>query len=65
MNRYRIEVERIEPDGSIFKLVEYRQLKATKSLRGRDRQLEKLTDKVSDELTYYMIPWKRFTVSVA
>lgn len=64
MNRYRIEVERIEPDGSIFKLVEYRKLKATKSLRGRDRQLEKLTEKVSDELTYYMIPWKTFTVSV-
>jgi hypothetical protein len=65
MNRYRIEVERIEPNGDIRKLVEYRELKATKSLRGRDRQMENLVNKVIDELKYYQVLHKRFTVSVA
>ena len=65
MNRYRIEVERIEPNGDIHTIVEYRKLKATKSLRGRDRQMENLVNKVIDELKYYQVPHKRFTVSVA
>ena len=63
MNRYRIEVERIEPNGDIFNLVEYRNLKATKSLRGRDRQLNNLVEKVIMELKYYQVPHKSFTVS--
>ena len=65
MNRYRIEVDRIERDGSIFTLVEYRQLKATKSFRGRDRQMENLVQRIGDELKYYQVPHKSYTVSVA
>ena len=64
MNRYRIEIDRIEPNGDIFTLVQYRKLKATKSLRGRDRQMENLTNKIIEELKYYQVPHKRFTVSV-
>lgn len=63
MNRYRIEVERIEPNGDIFNLVQYRKLKATKSQRGRDRQMENLVQKIIDELKYYQVPHKSFTVS--
>ena len=64
MNTYRIEVDRIERDGSIFTVVQHRQLKATKSLRGRDRQLNNLVEKVIKELKYYQVPHKRFTVSL-
>jgi hypothetical protein len=63
MNRYRIAVDRIEPNGDIFTLVEYRNLKATKSTRGRDRQMENLTNKIIEELKYYQVPHKSFTVS--
>ncbi|WLW38077.1 hypothetical protein [Synechococcus phage S-8S56] len=63
MNTYRIEVDRIERDGSIFTVVQHRQLKATKSIRGRDRQLNNLVEKVIKELKYYQVPHKRFTVS--
>lgn len=65
MNRYCIEVERIERDGSIFNVVQYRELKATKSQRGRNRQLENLVQKIADELKYYQVPHKSYTVSVA
>ena len=65
MNRYCIEVERIEPNGDIHHLVEYRRLKATKSLRGRDRQMENLVQRIADELKYYQVPHKSYTVSVA
>ena len=64
MNTYRIEVDRIERDGSIFTVVLHRELKATKSLRGRDRQMENLVQRISDELKYYQVPHKRYTVSV-
>ena len=64
MNTYRIEVDRIERDGSIFTVVQHRQLKATKSIRGRDRQLNNLVEKVIKELKYYQVPHKRFTVSL-
>ena len=50
MNRYCIEIERIEPNGEIYNLVEYRKLKATKSNRGRDRQMENLVQRIADEL---------------
>jgi hypothetical protein len=63
MNRYRIEVERIEPNGEIFNLVQYRELPVTKSQRGRNRQMENLTQKIIDELKYYQVPHKSFTVS--
>ena len=63
MNRYRIEVERIEPNGEIFNLVEYRRLKATKSQRGRNRQMENLVRRIADELKYYQVPHKSYTVS--
>ena len=63
MNTYRIEVDRIERDGSIFTLVQHRKLKATKSIRGRDRQMNNLVEKVIKELKYYQVPHKRFTVS--
>ena len=65
MNRYMIEVDRIEPNGEIFTLVEYRNLKATKSTIGRDRQLNNLTNRIGEELRYYQVPHKRYTVSVA
>lgn len=64
MNTYRIEVDRIERDGSIFTVVQHRQLKATKSLRGRDRQMNNLVEKVIKELKYYQVPHKCFTVSL-
>jgi len=65
MNRYCIEVDRIERDGSIFHLVQYRELKATKSIAGHKLQLKKLTDRIAEELQYYQVPYKRYTVSVA
>ena len=63
-NTYRIEVDRIEPNGEIFTLVEYRNLKATKSFKGRDRQLNNLVQRIAEELKYYQVPHKRYTVSV-
>jgi len=65
MNRYCIEVDRIEPNGSIFHLVQYRELKATKTLRAHKLQLKKLTDKIAIELDYYKVPYKRYSVSMA
>ena len=63
MNTYRIEVDRIEPNGDIFTVVQHRELKATKSIRGRDRQMNNLVEKVIKELKYYQVPHKRFTVT--
>jgi len=65
MNRYCIEVDRIEPNGDIFTLVEYRKLKATKSNKGLERQLNNLVNRIGEELKYYQVPHKRYTVSVA
>ena len=65
MNRYCIEVDRIERDGSIFHLVQYRELKATKTLRAHKLQLKKLTDRIGEELQYYQVPYKRYSVSMA
>ena len=64
MNVYQIEVDRIEPNGDIFTVIERRTLKATKSIRGRDRQMNNLVDKVIEELKYYQVPHKRLTVSL-
>ena len=63
MNTYQIEVDRIEPSGDVVTITERRQLKATKSNRGRDRQMENLVNKIIEELKYYQVPHKRFTVS--
>ena len=65
MNRYCIEVDRIEPNGDVHTIVEYRELKATKSNRGRDRQMNNLVNRIGEELRYYQVPHKRYTVSVA
>jgi len=65
MNRYCIEVDRIEPNGDIFTLVEYRKLKATKTNKGLERQLNNLVNRIGEELKYYQVPHKRYTVSVA
>lgn len=63
MNVYQIEVDRIEPNGDIFTIVERRTLKATKSIRGRDRQMENLVQRIAEELKYYQVPHKSYTVS--
>ena len=65
MNRYCIEVDRIEPNGEIFTLVQYRKLKATKTNKGLERQLNNLVNRIGEELKYYQVPHKRYTVSVA
>ena len=64
MNVYQIEVDRIEPNGDIFTVIERRTLKATKSIRGRDRQMNNLVNQVIEELKYYQVPHKRLTVSL-
>jgi len=64
MNVYQIEVDRIEPNGDVVTITERRELKATKTIRGRDRQMNNLVDKVIEELKYYQVPHKRFTVSL-
>lgn len=64
MNRYCIEVDRIEPNGEIATIVEYRNLKATKSNRGRQRQMDNLVNRIAEELRYYNVQFKRYTVSV-
>ena len=63
MNVYRIEVDRIEPNGDVVTITERRRLSATKSNRGRDRQMENLVQRIADELKYYQVPHKRYTVS--
>ena len=63
-NTYMIEVDRIEPNGDVFTLIEYRKLKATKTIKGRDRQMSNLVNQIAEELKYYQVPHKRYTVSV-
>ena len=65
MNTYQIEVDRIEPNGEVYTIVERRRLKATKSTIGRDRQMNNLVNRIGEELRYYQVPHKRYTVSVA
>ena len=62
-NTYMIEVDRIEPNGDVFTLIEYRKLKATKTNKGRDRQMNNLVNRIAEELKYYQVPHKRYTVS--
>jgi len=62
-NTYLIEVDRIEPNGNVVTITERRKLSATKSNRGRDRQLNNLVNRIDEELKYYQVPYKRYTVS--
>ena len=63
-NTYLIEVDRIEPNGDVVTITERRKLSATKSTRGRDCQLNNLVNRIAEELKYYQVPYKRYTVSV-
>jgi len=63
-NTYLIEVDRIEPNGNVVTITERRKLSATKSIRGRDRQLNNLVNRIDEELKYYQVPYKRYTVSL-
>jgi len=62
-NTYLIEIDRIEPSGDVVTITERRKLSATKSNRGRDRQLNNLVNRIAEELKYYQVPYKRYTVS--
>jgi len=62
-NTYRIEVDRIEPNGDVVTITEHRKLSATKSNRGLHRQMENLVQRIAEELKYYQVPHKRYTVS--
>jgi hypothetical protein len=62
-NTYLIEVDRIEPNGSVVTITERRKLKATKTNKGLERQLNNLVNRIGEELKYYQIPHKRYTVS--
>lgn len=64
MNRYRIEVDRIEPNGEIATIVEYRNLRPTVSNRGLQRQMDNLVNRIIEELKYYQVPHRSFTVTV-
>ena len=62
-NTYLIEVDRIEPNGDVVTITERRKLKATKSNVGLERQMNNLANRIGEELKYYQIPHKRYTVS--
>jgi hypothetical protein len=63
-NTYLIEVDRIEPNGNVVTITERRKLRATKSNKGLERQLNNLVNRIAEELKYYQVPHKRYTVSV-
>jgi len=62
-NTYLIEVDRIEPNGDVVTITERRKLKGTKSNVGLERQLNNLVNRIGEELKYYQVPHKRYTVS--
>jgi hypothetical protein len=62
-NTYLIEVDRIEPNGDVVTITERRKLKATKSNVGLERQMNNLANRIGEELKYYQVPHKRYTVS--
>jgi hypothetical protein len=62
-NTYLIEVDRIEPNGDVVTITERRKLKGTKSNVGLERQMNNLVNRIGEELKYYQIPHKRYTVS--
>ena len=63
-NTYLIEVDRIEPNGNVVTITERRTLCATKSNKGLERQMNNLVNRIAEELKYYQVPYKRYTVSV-
>ena len=62
-NTYLIEVDRIEPNGDVVTITERRTLCATKSNKGLERQMNNLVNRIAEELKYYQVPHKRYTVS--
>jgi len=64
LRTYRIEVDRINPDQSITHLVEYRKMPKPKTIKGSDRQLNNMVNRIAEELNYYRVEFKRYTVSV-
>ena len=62
-NTYLIEVDRIEPNGDVVTITERRKLKATKSNVGLERQMNNLANRIGEELRYYQVSYKRYTVS--
>jgi len=62
-NTYLIEVDRIEPNGDVVTITERRKLKGTKSNVGLERQMNNLVNRIGEELRYYQVPHKRYTVS--
>ena len=64
LRTYRIEVDRINPDQSITNLVEYRKMPKPKTIKGSDRQLNNMVNRIAEELRYYNVEFKRYTVSV-
>ena len=62
MTTYMIEVDRIEPNGDITTIVEYRKLKKCKDNKGTERQMNNLVNRIAKELRYYQIEFKRYTV---
>jgi len=62
-NTYLIEVDRIEPNGNVVTITERRTLCATKSNKGLERQMNNLVNRIAEELKYYQVPHKRYTVS--
>jgi hypothetical protein len=64
LRTYRIEVDRINPDKSVTNLVEYRKMPKPKTIKGSDRQLNNMVNRIADELRYYKVEFERYTVSV-
>ena len=64
LRTYRIEVDRINPDKSVTNLVEYRKMPKPKTIKGSDRQLNNMVNRIADELRYYNVEFERYTVSV-
>ena len=62
-NTYLIEVDRIEPNGDVVTITERRKLKGTKSNVGLERQMNNLANRIGEELRYYQVSYKRYTVS--
>jgi hypothetical protein len=47
----------------VVTITERRKLSATKSNKGLERQLNNLVNRIGEELKYYQVSYKRYTVS--
>lgn len=56
---YRIELDRA--DGTT--VVEYRKRKRPTTNRGLNRQHDSVVNQIAEELRYYQVQWKRYTVT--